>query len=291
MNKDIHTTDAQGAIDTRLVPVTGPLREHVRALMAVEVKAAGPLPFAVVPHDSVMLSVQFSRDGARFESKQDLGDNTRLTGIRRWTGSFVGAGNCLSLFAVLSPLGAMVLLDSQPLDAVPRIRARVSDLLDHQLARALEDQITQAEGIDMKLMAFARWLEERACATRQHAPAALRAGRAAMHLCAQPNAPMEEVADRQHVSRRQLERDFARYIGTSPRHLAQVARVQWVSRKAQTGASLADIAADVGFADQAHMSRAVRHTTGLTPQQFVRTQRSPIATAFRTATGGGTVYL
>jgi AraC-like DNA-binding protein len=278
-------------IDTRMVCVTGPLREHVRALMAVEVEAQGPLPFAVVPHDSVMLSVQFGRNGDRFEAKAELGENSRLTGIRRWTGSFAGAGNCVSLFAALSPLGAMHLLDSQPLDSVPRIRARMTDLLDRQVARELESDVALADGLDMKLQAFAKWLEDRVSARRQHTPAAMRAGRAAMHLCAEPNAPMERVAEQQHVSRRQLERDFSRYIGTSPRHLAQVARVQWVSRKAQSGASLADVAADVGFADQAHMSRAVRQTTGLTPQQFVRSRRSPIASAFRAATGGSTVYL
>ncbi|MBC8056292.1 MAG: AraC family transcriptional regulator, partial [Rhizobiales bacterium] len=95
----------------------------------------------------------------------------------------------------------------------------------------------------------------------------------------------------QHVSRRQLERDFNRWLGTSPRHLSQVARVQAVSRKAQAGGALADIAADVGFADQAHMSRVVRQLTGLTPRRFVQPCWSPMATAFRRATGGGTVYL
>jgi transcriptional regulator GlxA family with amidase domain len=93
------------------------------------------------------------------------------------------------------------------------------------------------------------------------------------------------------VSRRQLERDFGQWIGTSPRHLAQVARVQAVSRKAQTGGSLAGIAADVGFADQAHMTRVVRQLTGLTPQRLRRPGRTPIAAAFRRVTGGGTVYL
>jgi AraC-like DNA-binding protein len=67
--------------------------------------------------------------------------------------------------------------------------------------------------------------------------------------------------------------------------------VQAVSRKAQSGATLADIAADVGFADQAHMTRVVRQLTGLTPQRFRQSGRTPIGAAFRRATGGGTVYL
>ena len=93
------------------------------------------------------------------------------------------------------------------------------------------------------------------------------------------------------VSRRQLERHFAHWLGTSPRHLAQVARLQAVSRHAQLGASLAEIAAHAGYADQAHMTRAVRQLTGLTPRLFVQSRRSPLTQAFRAATRGATVYL
>jgi transcriptional regulator GlxA family with amidase domain len=102
---------------------------------------------------------------------------------------------------------------------------------------------------------------------------------------------METLAGEQQVSRRQLERDFSVFIGISPRQLAQVARVQAVSRRAQAGASLAAIAADTGFSDQAHMSRTVQQFTGLSPLRFARSGLTPMGRAFRHATAGGTVYL
>ena len=272
-------------------PVSGALRNHVQALMAVELDAPGPLSLAIAPHDALMLTVQMGRGAQSLDEKNEPGHNTRLTGIREWTGHFAGAGNCVSLFALLTPLGGVELLDSQPLQPLPRIRASVADLLDRQLTRRLESDVACAQGLQAKLNAFGAWLESRAVAHRRHSRAALRAGRAAMRVCQQPRAPIETLADEQHVSRRQLERDFARWLGTSPRHLAQVARVQAVSRRARASASLADIAADVGFADQAHMSRVVRELTGLTPRAFVRSQRTPIATSFRAATGGSTIYL
>jgi AraC-like DNA-binding protein len=286
---DLHL--AASAIQTRSLPITGALRPYVSALMAAEVGATGPLPLAIAPHESLMLSVQLGRGNAGIEQKGQHGENTCLTGIRRWTGAFTGAGNCISLFALLTPLGSVHLLESQPLHKVPRIRARVDELLDRTLTRSLESDIALAHTLDAKLHAFGAWLEARATAQRRLASAALRAGRAAMRICAEPKLPMEQLASEQHVSRRQLERDFGQWIGTSPRHLAQVARVQAVSRKAQAGASLADIAADVGFADQAHMSRVVRQLTGLTPQRFTRASPGPMASVFRRATGGGTVYL
>jgi AraC-like DNA-binding protein len=277
---------------TQTLPVSGVLRPYVSALMATEIAQTGPLPMAVAPHESIMLSVQLGRASDSLEEKGSHGQNTRLTGIREWTGAFTGAGNCVTLFALLTPLGLVQLLDSQPLDRQPRIRAPLAGLLDQRVTRQLESDIALAPTLQERLRAFAAWLEARASTNRRLERAALRAGRAAMRLCAQPRVSIETLADEQHVSRRQLERDFGRWIGTSPRHLAQVARVQAVSRRAHAqGASLADIAADVGFADQAHMSRVVRQLTGLTPQRFVRPRQSPLGHTFRQATGGGTVYL
>jgi AraC-like DNA-binding protein len=64
-----------------------------------------------------------------------------------------------------------------------------------------------------------------------------------------------------------------------------------MSRQARAGATLADTAANLGFADQSHMTHVVKQLTGLTPRRLVASQRTPIAAAFRAATGGGTVYL
>ncbi len=280
-----------GAVALTL-PVSGALQPYVKALIAAEIANAGPLPLAVAPHESIMLSVQLGRSSHSIEEKGEHGQNTSLTGIREWTGAFTGAGNCVALFALLTPLGLVQLLDSQPLDSLPRIRAPLAGLLDQRVTRELESDIALAPTLQARLHTFAAWLEERATARRGLDRTALRAGRAATRLCQQPKVAIETLADEQHVSRRQLERDFGRWIGTSPRHLAQVARVQAVSRRAQApGAALADIAADVGFADQAHMSRVVRQLTGVTPQRFVRARQSPVAHMFRQATGGGTVYL
>ena len=282
---------AASAVDARSIPVRGALAPYVAALMAVELGRTGPLPLAVVPHESLALVVQLGRGRHGIEQKGQHGELTRLTGIRQWTGSFTGAGDCITLFALLTPLGAVQLLDSRPLADTPRIGAAVAALLDGRLMRLLESDIALAPTLNDKLLVLAAWLEDRATGQRRVAPAALRAGRAAMRVCAAPGLPMQTLADEQHVSRRQLERDFGRWIGTSPRHLARVARVQAVSRRAQTGASLADIAADVGFADQAHMSNVVRQLTGLTPRRFARAGATPMAAAFRHATAGGTVYL
>lgn len=274
------------------LPVPGHLAPYVSGLMGFEIGHLPPMKFSIVPHESMMLTVQFGRGQHCIEQKGPQGENMHLTGIRHWTGCFSPAGNCVTLFALLTPLGAMALLDSQPLASVPRIRARVGDLLEHRITRELESKVALAHTLGDKLRTLGSWLEGRASMHRRQARAAMRAARAAMRLRADPMIDMEVLAGQECVSRRQLERDFAHWIGTSPRHLAQVARVQAVSRLAHQGAgSLADIAVTAGFADQSHMSRVVRQLTGLTPQRFLKSCMTPMSSAFRAATGGGTVYL
>jgi AraC-like DNA-binding protein len=292
MNDSVKDTALQVAVRTHQVPVAGELRSHVSALLGIEATIAGRLPLSVAPHDAIVLAVQFVRDRQDVDLQSGLGSNTRVTGIREWTGRFSDStGSCLALFALLTPLGAVQLLNSRRLDASPRIRVPLAHLLDLGLTRQLESRIVVAGGLPAKLAAFGAWLEERVHQRGLQNRDGLRAARAAMRLCADPTVAMDRLADEQHVSRRQVERDFSRWLGVSPRHLSQVARVQGVARRAHAGASLADAAAEMGFADQSHMNRVVRQLTGVTPREFVRPPASPIAAAFHAATGGGKVYL
>jgi AraC-like DNA-binding protein len=272
------------------LPVPAAMAGDVRALLGVEIEATGPLPLAIAPHESLVLAISFDRRGG-IEAKAPLGRNARLTGIRQWTGSFVGDGHCVTLWALLTPLGAVRLLRGRALEEAPRIRAPLEELLPEGQSRALEDRIATATGVPAQLHALARWIEDRAAARAAPHRHAMRAARAAMRLSAEPTLPMEQAAAEQHVSRRQLERDFERWLGIAPRQLAQVARLQHVVRAARHGATLADAAAGAGFADQAHMGRTVRRLTGLAPRAFLASQRTPIAGAFRALTRGGTVYL
>lgn len=267
-----------------VMPVAGALLPYVSGLTAVEVDGVPALEQPVAPHEAMVLSVQLGRE-------VELGGNTRLTGIRRARGSFVPDGDCLMLFALLTPLGAMTLFQGQPLSCVPRIGARVDELIGRHLTLALESKVALAASLHDKLRALADWLEQRATATHRTGAAAMRTARAATRVVTEPTRAIEAIAAGELLSRRQLERDFAHWLDTSPRHLSEVARMQSVARLVRRGESLAGAAAAAGFADQPHMSRRVRELTGLTPQRFVHAHTTPLSAAFRTVTGGGSVYL
>ena len=78
------------------------------------------------------------------------------------------------------------------------------------------------------------------------------------------------LADELNLSISQLERSFARHVGVGPKLLARQARVCALAAEAMTLASpsWALLAAQYGYADQAHLAREFRALTGLTPSRL-----------------------
>jgi AraC-like DNA-binding protein len=71
-------------------------------------------------------------------------------------------------------------------------------------------------------------------------------------------------------SLRQIERRIRSWAGQSQRDIQNTARAEHVfaTATANPGMTLAQLAADTGFADQSHMTRRVRRETGFTPEQL-----------------------
>jgi AraC-like DNA-binding protein len=74
---------------------------------------------------------------------------------------------------------------------------------------------------------------------------------------------VSEVADDVGVSERQLQRRCRTAFGYGPKTLHRVLRFQRALRLARGGGRLADVAAVVGYADQAHMARDTRRLAGV----------------------------
>jgi AraC-like DNA-binding protein len=78
------------------------------------------------------------------------------------------------------------------------------------------------------------------------------------------------MADRLGLSARQFHRRCLPAFGYGPRHLARVLRLGQALDQARAGVPLAMVAADGGYADQAHLSREVRALTGTTASALLR---------------------
>jgi AraC-like DNA-binding protein len=84
------------------------------------------------------------------------------------------------------------------------------------------------------------------------------------------SAELETVAG---LGRYELARQFRAAFGTSPYRYLVMRRLDFARRRLQEGGALADIAAEAGFADQAHLTRVFGAAYGMTPGRYRRLAR------------------
>ncbi len=94
--------------------------------------------------------------------------------------------------------------------------------------------------------------------------------RALRHLNEAPELPvtLAELAASSGVSRFQLLRGFAHAVGTTPHAYLIQQRVRLARRLLAAGRRPAEAAAEAGFADQSHLTRAFRRQFGVTPARY-----------------------
>ncbi len=87
---------------------------------------------------------------------------------------------------------------------------------------------------------------------------------------------IDALARRVGVSRRHLERQFREQVGLGAKHLARIARIHCAlgMLPQEPRLSGAEIAAECGYSDQAHMIRDCQELTGQTPERLRSTERS-----------------
>jgi AraC-like DNA-binding protein len=88
---------------------------------------------------------------------------------------------------------------------------------------------------------------------------------------------LDRAGHRVGLGERQLRRRFERAVGYGPATLVRVQRFQHFLRAAAVdpGASLARLAADAGYADQAHLARESRRLAGLPPSALLAAGAGP----------------
>lgn len=81
-------------------------------------------------------------------------------------------------------------------------------------------------------------------------------------------ARIDAVASGAGMSARGFQIRFRQCVGTTPKEFARLMRLQATLRALDGTTPLSELAADRGFADQAHATRELRRVTGLTPAKL-----------------------
>jgi AraC-like DNA-binding protein len=92
---------------------------------------------------------------------------------------------------------------------------------------------------------------------------------------------IDELAKELGYSRKHLHACFLREVGLSPKRYAEVMRFDGLRRRllANGTTGLADLAAELGYADQAHMTRDARRFSSMSPTTLQKALRDPLACA------------
>jgi AraC-like DNA-binding protein len=98
-------------------------------------------------------------------------------------------------------------------------------------------------------------------------------------LSAKGSLSLNEILKDTASKRRQLERNFAKQIGISPKQLSKAIRLQATLKLLlnQSTESLTDIAYESEYYDQAHFIKDFKEFTGVTPKEFLTDEKMALS--------------
>ncbi len=178
--------------------------------------------------------------------------------------------------------GAAAALLGLPLSELRDRDVPLAELWGRDAAERLEEELAGASvsagagaGAVAGAVGRVRVLERALLARRRDAPGPDATVAAAARVVAAGPGELRvgALGDALGVSERQLRRRFRAAVGYGPKTLARVLRFQRFATagwSAGADVSLARLAADVGYADQAHLARDCRELAGVAPSVLLR---------------------
>ena len=176
------------------------------------------------------------------------------------------SGRGWAVGALLRPAARAVLPD-EPAALVDRVVPAGSRELHAEVVAAMSGQ-DREERHAASVAAFSAWLTARAPSPPDEA--LLANAMADLLLQDAGILPIADAASRLGVSSRTLHRLAHRYVGVPPAAMIRRRRLQEAAQRLREHpeADLADVAAELGYADHAHLTRDFRRVLSFTPSAY-----------------------
>jgi AraC-like DNA-binding protein len=194
-------------------------------------------------------------------------DCAELVGPRSGLSTQEIAGTGWVLGSMLQPAAGLALAGGR----VDRLTDRVVPFEDEALVDQVRDAVGDQPGDPERRLRAVRavgdWLERLLPVDDE----GLLVNAIVEHVEGEPEVQrVGQVCEKFAITERTLQRLTARRIGLSPKWLIQRRRLHEAAERLREveHPDLARVAADLGYADQAHFGRDFRAVTGLTPGQF-----------------------
>lgn len=163
-----------------------------------------------------------------------------------------------------------------PVIADPAAQRAVLRLMDRIEAATLRPHAGARLACEEAFAGLVGWLQRRAPAPSRTPSAALRHARAALEASVGEPPSLATLAAHAGLSRYQLLRQFAQAYGLTPFAWLQQQRLAHARAAIARGHTLAQAAAEAGFADQSHLTRLFRRHFGMTPGQWAQCVRGTV---------------
>ncbi len=240
----------------------GDLRPFVREILWV--RSSDPRVQTLLPETN--LTIVFRQSGAASLNKEPL-PNAVVSGLQQHSRTVEHGAQSSVIVVRFTEVGAPAILHDR-VDLLYGKTAPLDSFISPQSIEKIQNLLADTHPIDQQVSLVERFLSDR---IRPHLGVSVQLEAAAkMIRDSGGTMAIKAIARRAAMSQSALERHLRAAAGAAPKMLSRLARLQRVCRLWDSGKSLTTIAHEAGYTDQPHLVRDFQLFTGISPQQFFR---------------------
>jgi AraC-like DNA-binding protein len=241
----------------------GLLRRYVREILWIS--SDTPRVQTLMPETTLTLA--FRQTGSVSLRDQTLPCSV-VSGLQQRTRIVEHSAGSSLLVVRFTEIGATAILH-QPADELYNHTSALDSLLPQREIDHLQNVLHDTHRPSEQVVHVERFLAKRLRRHNRISPQIEAAVQMIRHSNGQSS--VRAIARYVAMSQSALERHFRAAVGTSPKQLSRLVRLQHVCRLWHAGKSLTEIAFAAGYTDQPHMIRDFQLFTGTSPERFFRT--------------------
>lgn len=234
----------------------------------------------LIPDGCIEMTFNFKDKIKRYTSEHDfiVHPNAMVMGQRTKSYFIEPIGNVDSFAICFYPYG-FANFTNTPLENLVDIEVPLASLFGEIIAKTLEQKIVEANNTQERIEIIETFLLDRLHqnTTIEH----LVKTTVDVLLASNGSSPINQILKDDLSKRRQLERNFKKQIGISPKQLGRVLRLQTALKMLLNDAeSLTNIAYESEYFDQAHFIKDFKEFVGTTPKDFLGNENMALSSLF-----------
>jgi AraC-like DNA-binding protein len=235
----------------------------------------------IVPDGCIEMAFLFGDDIKRYTSGQEFVMQPREMVIGQITETmYIEPTGHVDSFAVrFYPYGFAGFVQ-RPIETLVNRETPLAELFGEEPSRKLSHRMNQADTTTARIAIVEEFLLGR-LREEQTIDSVVKTTIEAL-LATQGSGAIRSILGDDAAKRRQLEREFKRKIGMSPKQLGKVIRLQTALKRVlnRQSESLTEIAYESEYYDQAHFTKDFKEFTGTTPRKFLGSEEMALSTLF-----------